>query len=142
MTVQEMEPEQIAEILSSELDKEGFFNIVSEDGKTLVLYSCAGECISMFIRIEDEDTRIVIPFYSKTGGSVAAVQKLEETLKGYKSIGIIELLEGLIGLEIIFPKTTEASPSQVVDLVKMIQKYITSLRESVKNSFIETDIFL
>ncbi|MGC8836064.1 MAG: hypothetical protein ACP5PL_03890 [Infirmifilum sp.] len=136
------EPEIMAELLSEELENKGYFNIISEDGKTLILYSCPGACSPIFIRIEESGMRIVIPLYAidKNIGDIIGV--FRESLGDILSYNVYELSEKCVGLEITSPELSSSDTDRIIKLIRNIQGALMVLEKTRKDVLVETDVLL
>ncbi|MEZ0346739.1 MAG: hypothetical protein ABWK01_09325 [Infirmifilum sp.] len=135
-----LRPEETVEILSKELEKEGYLNIPSEDAKTLIIYSPIVTSSILFVRIEEGVTRYILP-YNK-GNSQFLLERLKSASFNNCIIETLSLTEGVEGIEIACLNVGIIDAAKIKEMIGRIVGSVLDLKQVKEDALIQTDIMI
>jgi len=133
-------PEEVVQRLSRELEGIGYFNIISEDAKTIILLWCGGRCSPMLMRVDEGSLRVVIPVVLRDADPLQLAGKISSMASEPASVDVIRLDGGVFGLEVSYALRECLDLSYIERVIREAQSFLEAVTSEYKGTPIEADI--
>lgn len=129
-------------MLSRELEANGYLNILSEDGKTIIVYACGGNCPTLFIRVDEDHLSVVVPLLADNVNTEELKSLVERILPKTVSLDIYRLYGNVVGLEILYPTQSCQDTACVEEILDFLRSHLVLQELDGKVLLWEADVAL